>query len=110
MIGSDDIPETKPAFVDCSSLLVPKVETDLDGSYDVVPVIDAMSIDETTDYKHNEEQQHPTLSILPTQVGISANKRPKRSKRYTKKTYSLEECHTSEDGNPIYYCYLCFKT
>lgn len=117
--ASIDISETKPAFVDCSLLLEPKIEPDLDDGYDIVPALNAMNVDETTNHKRNQqsdEQQHPAPSTecesLLVPIKVNSNKKPnkpKKSKRYKKKTYSLDELHTNEDGNPNYYCYLCFK-
>lgn len=116
---SIDISETKPAFVDCSLLLEPKAELDLDYGYDIVPALNAINIDETAHHKRieqSDEQQHPAPStesgtlLVPMKINLNKKpNKPRKSKRYMKKTYSLDELHTNEDGNPNYYCYLCFK-
>lgn len=99
IIEISHIPENKPAFIDCSSMVDVKVEEDFERA--------TICVDGTNDFKMNDHSVNRflTVSAVTDSHQIRIENKPKKSTKYKQKPFS-EKCHPNDDDR-LYCCYLC---
>lgn len=100
IIEISHIPESKPAFIDCISVIDVKIE---DGFEQATTCIEG-----TTDFKFNEHkvEQSTTDLVVTDTKPIDKKDKPKKSSNYEHKQ-SMEKYQPDDDDGRLYSCYLC---